>query len=313
MDPYSVLGISRGATPEQVNARFRQLAKETHPDLNPNDPESASKFSKIREAYRIIQEGRADTFEWTDMSGGRAAGKPIRRDIRKEIRITLAQAFSGGTIKVTGGSGRCDSCSGRGFHHTQPTMCQSCGGTGIADQQQRGIIRMKLACPDCGGRGVGTRTRCKECGGHGTSRHVPAEVTVPAGCQDGTLLTVPGGANDPEGGLLGDLKVVIRIIPDARFRLIGTDVETDVEIEVWDAALGGSVTVSDVLGRRYRLKIPPGTQPGRKFRMRHHGMPNSDGPGDLIAVIKVKIPDGSGGRVKDAYEALKSRLGNADR
>jgi len=303
MNPYEILGIQEGASEEEARAAFRKLAKVHHPDLNPGDPEAAARFDRIRKAYDAVSSGSP--------AGAQAPSpfaSPTRRDVRKVVRIGLAEAFAGGSVRIPGSSGPCGECSGEGFLPTErPVLCSTCMGTGVSGRHERGILRVKVQCPDCGGSGKAMRIRCESCDGHGTSKIAPAVVRVPPGCRDGESFVVKGGANDPDENVVGDLEVVISVTEHPRFKVSGRNLETDVEVEVWDAALGVSVSVPSLSGRNFRLAVPAGTQPGRKFRMKGQGMPSEDGAGDLVVTVRVRVPDASSGPLRDAFEAMRAR------
>jgi len=303
MNPYEILGIQASATEEEAQAAFRRLAKLHHPDVNPGDPEAAERFDRIRKAYDAVLSGSA-----AQAQAPSPFAPPSRRDVRKVVRIGLAEAFTGGSVRIPGSSGPCGECSGEGFLPTErPVLCSTCMGTGVSGRHERGILRVKVQCPDCAGSGKAMRIRCESCDGHGTSKSAPAVVRVPPGCRDGASFVVRGGANDPDENIVGDLEVVIAVAEHPRFKVSGSNLETEVEVEVWDAALGASVSVPSLTGRSFRLAVPAGTQPGRKFRMKGQGMPSGEGAGDLVVTVRVRVPDASSGPLKAAFEGLRAR------
>lgn len=305
MNPYDILGIPGDSSEEAVQASYRRLAKETHPDLNPGDPEAAEKFDRITKAYNAIRSGTADSP--SPQPGG--MGAPVRRDVRKVVSIGLAEAFTGGTIRVAGSSGPCSCCSGEGFLPSgRLVVCSTCMGSGISGYHERGIIRVKVQCPECGGSGHSMRIRCEECDGHGVTKAAPAEVKVPPGCRDGTVFVVRNGASDIDENVVGDLEVVINILEHPSYRITGNDLETEVTIDVWDAALGASVAVPALAGGGFRLSVPPGTQPGRRFKLKGRGMPSESALGDLVVTVRVRVPEASSGEVKSAFESLRTTL-----
>lgn len=329
MSPYELLGIPEDAPSAVVTAAYRRLAKETHPDLNPGDGGAAARFSEVRRAYEAIvamkahAAGRASrSYEEANSRGrnqtardgfGHAAA--TRRDVRKVVSIGLAEAFVGGTIRIAGSSGRCSGCSGEGFHRTKHRVtCHVCLGSGISGYAEKGIIRVKVACPECAGTGHAMKMLCEECLGEGTSTTAPAEIIVPPGCSDGASFLVKGGANDPVGGFVGDLLVVIAILPHPAYAVSGRNLETLLTIESWEAAMGADVFVPGLASGGFRLTVPPGTQSGRKFRLKGRGMPGEPEPGDLIVVIDVRIPNAERGPVRAAFDAVRqATLGQKSR
>lgn len=302
MNPYDRLGLDPSATSEQVAAAYRRLAKETHPDLNPHDPNAARRFNEINEAYRSLSKGE-----------GPAVKKPaVRRDLSVEISIGLATAYAGGVVTVPGSSGDCPKCEGTGFVRTAMRIsCETCGGRGDL-RVDRGILKIRVACGDCGGSGHATKRRCNQCGGTGKSNIGEATIEIPPGCCDGLAFTIANGATDISAGFVGDLEVIVRIRPHETYRLNGDDLETTIQVPVWTAALGGTVRIPALVGGGFTLKVPPGSQPGRRFRLKGKGMPSLPN-GDLIATLSVVVPDASDGKVKAAFEALRASMEDRSR
>lgn len=296
MDPYTRLGLRPGATQDEIAAAFRKLAKRAHPDSG-GDVET---FRAIKEAYDALKAGRKDV-----RPAPATRGRRSRRAVTRCVTVDVATAMKGGTVHVGSASVTCTECEGDGYVRTSvPVPCQTCGGTGVSGYAESGFIRVQTGCPDCGGSGRSTRVRCASCLGNGVTPEIDLEVSFPPGIRPGDVFTVPDGAPFPDGRRRGDLELVIEVSDD-RFRIVGDDVETDVEVEVWDAALGGAAAVVAPDGRRFRLAVPPGSAAGRKFRMKGMGLDGFAGPGDFVAVLKVRIPDASTGSAREAFSRLK--------
>jgi DnaJ-class molecular chaperone len=297
MNPYERLGLTPSASPAAVTAAFRKLAKETHPDRNPGDPAAAARFDEIANAYRTITQ-----------SPPAQSGPTTKKDFGIELSIDLATAYVGGMVSVPGSSGACPKCEGSGFVRTAMRIsCQTCGGLGEL-RANKGILKIRIACQDCGGSGHATKRKCGRCGGLGTGKLAAARIEIPAGCRDGDVFVVQGGANDPEAGFHGDLEVTVRIATHAAYTVNGDDLETTVSIPVWTAALGGKVAIPGLIGGGFTLKVPAGSQPGRRFRLKGKGMPSSGG--DLVVTLAVSIPDASDGTAKAAFESLRFVMGD---
>lgn len=303
MNPYEVLGIDPSSTPDEIHAAWRAKAAECHPDRNPDDPAATGRFQRLLQARDAALAGLGSRAR-------PAPGRLRRRDLRREVHVGVADAVKGCRIRIEGSSGPCPGCGGEGsLRSRHPVACQSCGGSGISGYRERGIIRVRVACPDCAGSGRSTRIRCVECGGVGTSPLRPVELDVPAGCRDGSVFFVEGGASDPDAGVAGDLEIVVRVRADGAFRPAGDDIEADVQVEVWEAALGTDRMVCLPDGRSVRLAVPPGSQPGRRFRMKGRGFADGGGrKGDFVAVLSVRIPDAGSGQAKEAFERLRDAL-----
>lgn len=304
MNPYEILGVAPTATRQEISAAWRRKAAECHPDRNPGDATAKDRFQKLQTAHREAL-ARLD---------GKPSSPPPwnrtrRRDLRREIHVGVAEAVRGKKVRIDGSSGPCHGCGGEGsLRSRHPLACQTCGGSGISGYRERGIIRVKLGCPDCAGSGRSTRIRCVECGGVGTTPTHPVELDVPPGCRDGDTFLVEGGASDVSAGVEGDLEVVVRVVPDEMFRPAGDDIETDIQVEVWEAALGGECYVVTPDGRRVRLAVPAGSQHGRRFRMKGQGFAGDGGRGDFVVVLSVLIPNAAGGAEREAFLQLRDTL-----
>jgi len=293
MNPFERLGLDASASDKDVSAAYWKLAKATHPDRNPDDPHAAARFKEIHDAYQSIKKLRSNS------------DKPrVERDLQVELPIDLATAYSGTTITIPGSSGACRQCDGTGFVRTAMRIsCPTCNGLGVL-RVNKGILKIAISCQDCEGTGHATKRKCSACGGRGTSSLEPASVEIPPGCYDGTSFIVEGGADDPEAGLYGDLEVVIRILPHETYRVEDDNLETTVSVPVWIAALGGTIRVPALVGKDFMLKVPPGSQPGKRFRLKGRGMPG----GDLIVTLSVTVPDASVGKAKKAFESLRKAM-----
>lgn len=303
MDPYELLGVAPSSGKGEIASAFREKAKSCHPDLNPDDPGAAERFIRLQEAYRSAI-GNLDS----PPSPG-AAPRMKRRDLRREVEIGVDEAVEGTEVRLDGVAGPCAACDGEGAVRSErATACSTCGGSGISGYRERGIIRVKVSCPDCGGSGRTTRIVCRECRGVGSVPHIHVDIEVPPGTRDGEILTFPGAASDPSNGLAGDLEVVVRVRPGPGVRISGNDVEADVPVEVWEAALGTEKSIRVPGGGKFRLAVPPGTQHGRRFRLKGRGLGSGDERGDYVAVVSVSVPKATDRPAKQAFERLRDAL-----
>lgn len=310
MNPYEILGVSPEANRQDVKAAFRRLAKDCHPDVRPGDSAAEQRFKDLKAAYESalakagerIQPGAAG---WK--SRERAA---VRRNARRSVSVSVEEAVRGTSVRLDG-AGPCKGCAGAGHLRSRhPVVCDTCGGSGISGYKERGIIRVKLTCPDCAGSGRSTRIRCVECGGFGTSPLSDLDFSVPPGCRDGDTFTIAGGASDKEGNAVGDLEIVVRVVSGEAFRVAGDDIETDVAVETWEAVLGAEKNVRAPDGRHFKLSVPAGSRPGRRFRLKGQGFTGDGGRGDFVVILAVVLPDSADPRVRQAYETLRDTLSN---
>ena len=187
----------------------------------------------------------------------------------------------------------CSACHGVGYLRTTEKNCFHCHGSGNL-KFARGHMVFSKACPHCGGTGRQAQTRCASCGGQQLVIHTePLVVNVPPGLADGARIRVPGkGHAGRNGREHGDLYITVRVEPHPLFRRDGDDLHITLPIAIHEAALGAKVDVPALDGP-VRLRIPPGTQSGRRFRLRERGVPSArDGRrGDLVVEVRLVLPE----------------------
>jgi molecular chaperone DnaJ len=324
-DPYALLGVSSNATDDEIKRAYRKLARELHPDTNP-DPSAEARFKEITGAYETLRDperrrrfdmfgddgrggatqGPGEAFGFGDLfdaffSGGftgGAAGPPRAPDAEAVMELDLSEAAFGTTqtIELLLPSG-CDRCEGSGCEPgTHPSRCDSCDGAGEVRQVRRSILGQLVTavpCVACAGTGQRIPNPCTSCGGDGrvrSTRHI--EVEVPAGIDDGQRLRLTGrGPAAPRNGVPGDLYVTVRVRPHPSLERHGFDLLHQRRIAMTQAALGTVITV-DTLDEPELVTVPPGTQPGHLFRFKGRGVPvlQGRGRGDLLVQIDVDVP-----------------------
>jgi len=329
-DYYEVLGVSRGCTEVELKAAFRKLAMQHHPDRNPGDGDCDHRFKEINEAYDVLKDGDkraaydrfghaafehggmggghgfgadfgstfADIFEGIFGMGsvrGRSSGRERGSDLRYNMEISLDEAFIGKTAQIRiPTSVICEACSGSGAKAgTKPKPCATCSGAGKIRHAQ-GFFTLERTCPTCQGRGQVIDDPCKVCGGGGrVTRERTLSVNIPAGVEDGTRIRLAGeGEAGLRGGPAGDLYIFLEVTPHEFFQRDGADLHCRVPISMASAALGGEFEVPAIDGSKVRVKVPPGTQTGRRFRLTSKGMPvlRSKQTGDMYVQVAVETP-----------------------
>jgi molecular chaperone DnaJ len=329
-DYYEVLGVSRGCTEVELKAAFRKLAMQHHPDRNPGDGDCEHRFKEINEAYDVLKDGDkraaydrfghaafehggmggghgfgadfgstfADIFEGIFGMGsvrGRSSGRERGSDLRYNMEISLDEAFIGKTAQIRiPTSVICEACSGSGAKAgTKPKPCATCSGAGKIRHAQ-GFFTLERTCPTCQGRGQVIDDPCKVCGGGGrVTRERTLSVNIPAGVEDGTRIRLAGeGEAGLRGGPAGDLYIFLEVTPHEFFQRDGADLHCRVPISMASAALGGEFEVPAIDGSKARVKVPPGTQTGRRFRLTSKGMPvlRSKQTGDMYVQVAVETP-----------------------
>lgn len=250
--------------------------------------------------------------------GGATGGRPrqARRrgtDLRIHVKMTLQDIATGvtKTLKVPTFV-KCQHCDGKGAKDGVAfSTCPQCHGTGAITQIQQtlfGAMQSHVTCPQCEGTGKIITENCVHCHGEGVVRDdQQVSFTIPAGVKDGDIYTVKGRGNAPRrGGINGDLLVVIDEIKDPDLIRDGQDVIYNLMLDIPTATLGGTAEVPTLSGRA-RLKIDPGTQPGKVLRLRGKGLPTpgTSAVGDELINIMVYIPEKLTADERQAIEKLK--------
>src|ERR1700720_1625926 len=228
-------------------------------------------------------------------------------DLEYQIDITFAEAMRG-TVKKLSFTRLdvCNVCHGSGVEPGEAKVCPTCGGTGHVTQTS-GKMRFQVNCSRCGGSGR-LHTICKNCGGEGrVPRMETIDVRIPPGAHTGSRVRVAGYGNaGTSGGPPGDLYIITRVQPHPFFDRRGDDLYTAVPVTVTEASLGAKVEVPTIDGRA-QVRIPPGTNSGKRLRLREKGAPSSRNPGkrgDQIIEVQVVVPKPEDERVRNLLKEL---------
>jgi molecular chaperone DnaJ len=328
---YEVLGVERGATDTDLKGAYRKLAMKLHPDKNPGDTDCEVRFKEVAEAYEVLKDGDkraaydrfghaafeqgngghgfgadfattfADIFDdffglgGGARRGGRGSGRERGADLRYNMELSLEEAHGGKHAQIRiPTSVTCEPCSGSGAQSgTKPKTCSTCGGQGKIRHAQ-GFFTLERTCPSCQGRGQVIENPCTACGGLGrVTRERALSVNIPPGVEDGTRIRLAGeGEAGVRGGPPGDLYIFLSISAHAFFQRDGADLHCRAPISMATAALGGEFEVPTIDGGKTRVKIPEGTQSGRRFRLQAKGMPvlRSKQVGDMYVQVMVETP-----------------------
>jgi len=327
---YETLEVERTVDEAGLKSAFRKLAMKWHPDKNPGDPACEHKFKEISEAYEVLKDGNKraaydryghaafeqgggggghgfgagfassfsdifeDLFGMAGQRGGRG-GRERGADLRYNMDITLEEAFSGKTAQINiPVAVACEECAGSGAKPgTKPKVCATCGGAGRVRQAQ-GFFTLERTCPSCHGRGQSIDTPCPACSGQGrVTKDRSLSVNIPAGVEDGTRIRLSGeGEAGVQGGPSGDLYIFLSVGSHQLFQRDGADLHCRVPISMVTAAIGGEFEVPAIDGTKARVKVPHGTQSGRRFRIAGKGMPvlRSRQTGDMYVQVVVETP-----------------------
>ncbi|MBT9444494.1 MAG: molecular chaperone DnaJ [Hyphomonadaceae bacterium] len=246
----------------------------------------------------VFGDAFGDLFGGGGRGGGRRPNGPERGgDLRYDIEITLEQAFSGLDREiVVPREMACEVCTGAGAEPgTHPETCSTCAGSGQVRASQ-GMFRVVRTCHTCGGRGTIVRSPCKACSGRGrVKRERTLSVKIPPGVEDGTRIRLSGeGDLGGRGGPPGDLYLFLSVRAHKLFERDGMELFCRIPVPMTKAALGGDIEVPTIDGGKQSLTIVSGAQTGRRFRLKHQGMPRLQGRandrGDLHVEIFVETP-----------------------
>ena len=248
--------------------------------------------------------------------GGRTQQVHRGSDLRLKVRLNLKEVATGVTKKfkvrkdVT-----CSCCHGSGSADgSGKETCPTCHGSGVVIKQQQsifGMMQTQSVCPTCGGEGQVIKNKCTRCHGEGVEHgEEVVEVHIPAGVQDGMVVNVPGKGNaGKRNGVPGDIKVFVEEESNDTFIRDGKDLIYNLLLDFPTAALGGEVNIPTIENTMLKVKIEPGTQPGKTLRLRGKGLPAVQGydygTGDLLVNISVYVPKTLSKDEKKALEKLK--------
>lgn len=254
-----------------------------------------------------------------DLFSRRRRGPPQGDNIEIDITVPLEKVASGGEARVQYPRYvSCERCHGHGTADGKPPKaCAACKGSGqqVTTRQENNVtLRQITPCPVCHGSGKASGEPCPDCRGSGVIEKTESlSVSIPVGVEDGMALRVAGrGMPAPEpGGIPGDLYVVVRAAPDARFQRDGADLWREESLSLTDAVLGTRLEVPTLEGGRAEVNVPAGTQPDTILRLRNKGLPHfgGKGRGDLFVRLKVQIPEKLSREERDLYEQLRALSG----
>ena len=344
-DYYEVLGVQKEASADEIKRAYRKLAKQYHPDVNkePGAEEKFKEINEAYDCLSDEQKrARYDQFGHEDPTQGfgggaggfggagfggfediinsffggggqrrQSNGPRQGNDVEKQMNITFEEAVYGCKKKVRlSVDEECIHCGGSGAESKQfIKTCPKCGGRGrIVMRQQTifGYTNVEQVCPDCNGKGKIITKKCPHCNGNGRVRRTKdVEVTIPAGIQTGMTLRMAGyGEAGYNGGPNGDLYISFICGEHDQFKRDGQDIILTIPLSFTQAALGDAIEVPTIDGN-VSVKIPAGTQPGTKLRLRGRGTKNPKGGnarGDQYIICNVVIPTSLSSEEKSLLE-----------
>ena len=327
-DYYSILGVDRNATEDQIKKAYRKKAMELHPDKNPGNAEAEARFKEAAEAYDVLSDsGKKANYDRFGSADGPSRGNPFAggghgfsmddifsqfgdifgnpfggqqrrqtrgQDLRMKVIVNIDDVINGSVKKLRyKRQATCESCSGLGG--SNPRTCLTCNGQGqrvVLQNTPFGQIRTQSTCPDCQGSGQQVTNTCHDCRGAGTiSKEQVVDVDIPAGIATGMQMNMAGYGNCVRGGSPGDLHILIEEQQDFSFRRDGDNIIIEKEISLIDAICGSHTEVKTPRGN-IRVFVQEGTDHGHMLRVGGKGIPHlqGHGVGDLLIRLSVKMP-----------------------
>ncbi len=342
-DFYQVLGVADSASQGEIKKAYRRLAKQYHPDANPNNASAAERFKEISEAHSVLSDadkrkqydqmrrlgafdgaqrgprpgagargggtrgpdidvegmefgdfgGLGDIFSSIFGRGGRHE-EPRVETLETLVEVPFRVAALGGKVPVIlQVTEACPTCAGSGGAPGATwSTCPECNGRGTISFGQGGFA-VNRPCPQCRGRGRIPSTPCPTCRGAGEIRaERQVVITVPPATDTGTKVRIRGQGQAAHDGVpAGDLIVTFQVQPDRFFHREGLDIVCEVPLNVAQATLGTRLRVRTLDGKKVMLRIPGGTQPGRKFRIKGQGVEKGGVKGDQLVQVQVTVPE----------------------
>ncbi len=290
-DYYKVLGVERGAAADAIAKAYKKLARQYHPDLNPNDKTAEEKFKDINEAYEVLKDPEK-----------RRMYDQLGPDWQNSQQFGGGRGFENMNFTMNG-----QQFNGSGFSDFFETLFGQQGGRGgtqfgpdpfggFSSRPRKGRdLESELALPleDImlgGRRSITVQGRT-------------LDVNIPAGIREGAKLRLAGQGGPMPGGTAGDLFLRIKYLPHPVFQVDGDTLQCDVPVTPWDAALGGKVRVPTLEGS-VELNLPAGSSSGRRMRLRGKGLGAPAARGDLLARVMIKVPAAASAEEKELWQQL---------
>lgn len=326
-DYYEALGVPKAASEKEIRQAYRKLARQYHPDVNPNNKSAETRFKEATTAFEVLSD--KEKREKYDKYFARFGDQWERgAEIEEAQREAGARGFR---YSTPGGGASYEFDVNDLFGEDEGGLFENLFRRSRRPARQKGenvehpttitleeaftgaartlSIKMSETCSVCGGSGRLTGGVCANCGGSGRElRPKRIEVKIPAGVDTGSRVRIAGEGRPGTGGAPnGDLIIVVTVQPHDRFERKGADLYTDVSVPVVDAVLGSEVEVQTLKGRGM-LRVPPLTQNGRVFRLGGQGMPrlNGSGRGDLYARVRVVLPEQLTNEEQELFEQLRA-------
>lgn len=321
-DYYESLGVSRNASEDEIKKSYRKLAKQFHPDKNPDDKAAEDRFKEVSEAYEHLSNPEKKTHydqfgharQQQQTSTQYTQQVRVGEDMNIIVKLTLEEIYSG--IKKTYKYKRndnCKVCSGHGG--TNSKTCTTCGGAGVTMQVQNhfvfGYIKTLMPCQVCDGVGVTYENICQPCNGSGlNSIEETVNVDIPAGVMEGMIFSMAGHGNSIKSGTAGNLNIRIMELPHKLYTRNGNDLKMNLKLTYSQLVLGDKVELETIDGGKIRASIPEHSDVDNNLKIQGKGLKafNSDVRGDMMITIGIDIPKQINETARELLTKLKEHL-----
>jgi molecular chaperone DnaJ len=312
-DYYEVLGVKKNASEKEIKKAYRTLAKENHPDKNPDNEAAENRFKEAADAYETLSDTKKkssyDQFGHQTRGSGQQQShdemfrdfarrqRPVRRgqDLRVNLKLDLEEIFSGIHKKIRYKKmSVCTPCSGKGGHNVN--NCGTCSGLGSTFRNRKlgnHILQEQMTCHDCGGSGEKITNICTDCSGSGlVAEDVLIELDIPAGIQDGMQIMQEGGGHGIREGVDGNLVITISEKTHKIFNRSGNDLKYTLKLSYTQMVLGDKVEVPTIEGGKIRVTIPPYSDVADNLRIPNKGLNalQTNRRGDMMISLLINMP-----------------------
>jgi len=342
-DYYKILGVNKSASQQEIKKAYRKLARQQHPDVNPNDSRAEERFKELNEAYEVLSDPeKREKYDllgsnWKSAPGGSysTGGVNFNEDIfgsffkdlnfgrgskgtRRESSFKGFDGFSDFFNTFFGSTGHTSS-TGRSNFTQDPFTNTASRSKDVEYEMEITLneafngteksfqIQRQEACTTCRGLGRDGNKLCYNCGGSGmtlSTRQI--QTKIPPGVKEGSRIRLRGEGELYRDGTRGDMYLKVKLINHDLFEIKENDIYCKIPITIWESALGAEIDIPSLNGKHIQMKIPPETQNSRKFRLSGMGMPNLKGglPGNMIVEVNVVMPQSLSQREKELFSEL---------
>lgn len=320
-DYYDTLGVERTATADEIKKAYRKLAKELHPDKNPDDKNAEERFKEVSEAYEhLSNEEKKSKYDQFGHAGPQRRTQTRRYQYQQQQRVgeslvlqltlSLEEIFNGVSKKFKyNRSESCDVCKGHGG--SDSTECYTCGGAGMVMnvvESPFGFAQTISPCTTCSGIGITYKNACTSCNSTGIKQiEDTVEINIPSGVYQGYLITFDGKGQAVKSGKTGDLIVKIIEGKHSIYTRNGNDLKMNLKLTYTQLVLGDKVELDTIDGGKIRVTIPEYSDVGSNLKVQNKGLKalDKDTRGDIIITLGVTIPKELTPEQKELLNKLK--------